>query len=83
VAENTREATKLTDYAAKLGIGATYKRLGFLLQRDHSDQGALIEECQAKLSAGYAKLDPSFPADRLVTAWRVWVSATELHKAAR
>lgn len=81
--DQPKEGAKLTDYAVKLGIGAVYKRLGFLLQRDHPDQIALIAACQANLSAGYAKLDPSLPADRLVTAWRVWVSATELHEAAR
>ncbi len=76
------DAAKLTDYAAKLGIGAIYKRLGFLLQRDHPDQTALIAECRANLSTGYAKLDPALPTDRLVTSWRVWVSDNELHEAA-
>lgn len=72
-----KEAAKLGVYAGKLGIGAVFKRLGFLLQRDHPDQGALIELCRQNLSAGYAKLDPALPADRLATAWRVWVPATE------
>lgn len=75
-----KDATKLTDYAAKLGIGAIYKRLGFLLQRDHPDQIALIAECRTNLSTGYAKLDPALPADRLVTGWRVWVPANELRE---
>lgn len=74
------EAAKLINYAAKLGVGAIYKRLGFLLQRDHPDQTALVEDCRRNLSAGYAKLDPALPSDRLVTAWRVWVSANELHE---
>lgn len=75
--DQPKEGAKLGDYAGKLGIGAVFKRLGFLLQRDHPDQGALIEMCRQNLSAGYAKLDPALPADRLVTAWRVWVPATE------
>ena len=79
--DQPKEAAKLTDYAAKLGIGAVYKRLGFLLQRDHPDLVPLVAECKANLSAGYAKLDPALPADRLVTAWRVWVPANELHEA--
>ena len=79
--DQPREATKLVGYASKLGIGSVYKRLGFLLQRDHPDQAGLIEACRASLSAGYAKLDPALPADRLVTAWRVWVPATELREA--
>lgn len=79
--ERPKEAPKLADYAAKLGIGAICKRLGFLLERDHPDQAALIEACRENLSAGYAKLDPALPADRLVTAWRVWVPAGEWREA--
>ena len=79
--DHPKESAKLADHAAKLRIGAVYKRLGFLLQRDHPDQASLIAECQAKLTTGYAKLDPALPTDRLVTAWRVWVPANELHEA--
>lgn len=79
--DQPKEATKLADHAAKLGIGAVYKRLGFLLQRDHPNQAALIAACREKLTTGYAKLDPSLPADRLVTAWRVWVPTSEWREA--
>ncbi|QLQ23990.1 MAG: hypothetical protein HZT41_03080 [Dechloromonas sp.] len=75
--EQSKEAPKLADYAAQLGIGAIHKRLGFLLQRDHPAQTALITACRQNLSTGYAKLDPALPSDRLVTAWRVWVPAGE------
>jgi predicted transcriptional regulator of viral defense system len=77
-----KEAAKLADHAAKISSGAVYKRLGFLLQRDHPDQAGLIESCRARLTAGYAKLDPALPADRLVTSWRVWVPANELRESA-
>jgi len=79
--DQPKEAAKLGGYAGKLGIGSVFKRLGFLLQRDHPDQTALIELCRQNLSAGYAKLDPALPADRLVTVWRVWVPATEIREA--
>ena len=79
--DRPKEVRSLADYAARIGIGAVYKRLGFLLQRDHPDQVPLIESCRAHLSTGYAKLDPALPADRLVTAWRVWVPASELREA--
>ena len=69
--DQPKEVAKLGTYATKLGIGSVFKRLGFLLQRDHPDQVALIELCRQNLSAGYAKLDPAMPADRLATAWRV------------
>ena len=80
--DHPKEVAKLADYAAKIGSGAVYKRLGFLLQRDQPDQAALIELCRTRLTAGYAKLDPALPADRLVTAWRVWVPDSELREAA-
>lgn len=79
--DQPKEAAKLADHAAKLGIGAVYKRLGFLLQRDHPGEAVLIAACRKRLSAGYAKLDPALPADRLVTAWRVWVPAGEWREA--
>lgn len=75
--DQPKEAVKLGDYAGKLGIGSVFKRLGFLLQRDHPDQVALIGLCRQNLSAGYAKLDPALPSDRLATAWRVWAPAIE------
>lgn len=78
--DHPKEASKLAGYAEKLGVGSVYKRLGYLLQRDHPGQHELIETCRAHLSAGYAKLDPTLPADRLVTAWRVWVPDTELRE---
>ena len=79
--EQPKEFAKLGGYASKLGIGSVYKRLGYLLERDHPGQGVLIGACRANLSAGYAKLDPALPADRLATAWRVWVPASELREA--
>jgi predicted transcriptional regulator of viral defense system len=75
-----KEANKLIAYATQLGVGAVFKRLGYLLQRDHPDQARMIEACRAHLSSGYAKLDPALPADRLATAWRVWVPASELRE---
>lgn len=78
--DHPREVAKLEDYAAKLSVGSVYKRLGYLLQRDHHNQKALIAICQAKLTAGYAKLDPALPADRLITTWRVWVPTSELRE---
>jgi len=81
--DQPQEAAKLGMYASKLGIGSIFKRLGFLLQSYHPGQSALIELCRQNLSAGYAKLDPALPADRLVTAWRVWVPAAEVREVQR
>jgi predicted transcriptional regulator of viral defense system len=83
--ERPKEAPKLLQYAEKLGVGAVYKRLGYLLQRDHAgsaDTAELIGTCRQRMSAGYASLDPALPAERLVTAWRVWVPDSELREPA-
>jgi predicted transcriptional regulator of viral defense system len=78
--EHPNDIGKLTHYASSLGVGAVFKRLGYLLQVDHPDRSELIEACRTNLSAGYAKLDPALPADRLATAWRVWVPNSELRE---
>ena len=63
----------LIDYAKRLGNGAVFKRLGFLLERYAPDQEDTISECKAQLTKGNTKLDPSLTADRLITRWRLWV----------
>ena len=63
----------LIDYADKLGNGAVFKRLGFLLERLLPDELITLERCQSRLTAGNAKLDPRLPADNLITRWRLWV----------
>jgi len=74
--EHGKEAARLAEYVERIGNGAAFKRLGYLLEAGHADQIELIEACRSNLTAGYAKLDPQLPAPRLVTAWRVWVPAT-------
>ena len=63
----------LIDYADRLGNGAVFKRLGFLLERYLPDELITLERCQSRLTAGNAKLDPQLPAKRLITRWRLWV----------
>ena len=63
----------LISYARSLGNGAVFKRLGFLAERFAKDEKNLIEACRSRLTKGNAKLDPSLPADRLATAWKLWV----------
>jgi predicted transcriptional regulator of viral defense system len=63
----------LIEYAKRLGNGAVFKRLGFLLERYASDQEAAIKICKVQLTKGTVKLDPALPADRLITRWRLWV----------
>ncbi|MFH1076985.1 MAG: type IV toxin-antitoxin system AbiEi family antitoxin domain-containing protein [Pseudomonadota bacterium] len=63
----------LIDYAKRLGNGAVFKRLGFLLERYAADQEAAKNECKAQLTKGNTKLDPTLKADRLITRWRLWI----------
>lgn len=66
-----RNIELLLDYAAKLGNGAVYKRLGFLLDRLAPEEVAAIAQCSALKSKGIAKLDPALQGDTLVTRWRL------------
>jgi len=63
----------LLEYAKQLGVGAVYKRLGFLLERYAPDKKTAINICQLSLTAGNTNLDPKLEADRLITRWRLWV----------
>lgn len=63
----------LIEYADRLGNGAVLKRLGFIAERFSPNEKELIEACRARLTKGNAKLDPLLPAERLVSAWRLWV----------
>jgi predicted nucleotidyltransferase len=48
--------------------------LGYLATTFFPNEAELVAECRKRLSAGNAKLDPKLPAERLVTAWRLWIS---------
>jgi len=68
-----KDLSLLLDYAGRLGNGAVYKRLGFLLERIAPDNHEAITRCRERLTTGNAKLDTQLPADRLITRWRLWV----------
>ena len=63
----------LIEYAIKLGNGSVFKRLGFLLERNFSENNNIIAKCRDLMTTGNAKLDPKLPADKLITRWRLWV----------
>lgn len=60
--------------ADRLGNGAVFKRLGFLLER-RGGPADMITACQERLTAGNAKLDPALTCRHLVTHWRLWSPA--------
>ena len=63
---------KLTEYADRLGNGAVFKRLGFLLSRLGVGE-VMLDDCRSRLTAGNAQLDPSTPSRRLVKRWQLWI----------
>lgn len=67
-----RDDAKIIDYATRLGNGAVFKRLGFLIEGVPGTQ-LLAAACSQHLTAGNAKLDPALPSPRLVTRWRLFV----------
>lgn len=73
-AGKTADRELLVRYAEQLGNGAVFKRLGFLADTQLNDK-KLAEACRARLTKGYARLDPAMAASNLVTAWRLWVPA--------
>ena len=68
-----RNVGQVVSYARTLGVGAVFKRLGYLLERFAPEEQAAIEQCARALTQGNARLDPALPAKRLVTAWRLWL----------
>lgn len=63
----------LIDYGDKLGNGAVFKRLGFLLEKTASGEADTIKACSERLTTGNACLDSKLNNDRLITRWRLWV----------
>ena len=75
----TADRELLIRHAEQFDNGAVFKRLGFLADTRLHDK-KLADECRARLTHGYAKLDPALRTKKLVTAWRLWVP--EASKAA-
>jgi predicted transcriptional regulator of viral defense system len=55
------EATKLIEYGDRLGNGAVFKRLGFIVETIAPEHSDVIEACLARVSAGISALDPTGP----------------------
>lgn len=70
-----KDLALLLSYASRLGNGAVFKRLGYLLEKMSPNDQEAIAQCRAKRTTGNVKLDPKLPADKLVTRWRLWISS--------
>ncbi len=67
-----RSDNQLLAYAERLGNGAVFKRLGFLVENDPTAEH-LTKTCLAHLTKGNAKLDPALDCPRLVSRWKLWI----------
>lgn len=63
----------LIEYARRLGNGAVFKRLGFLLEQLASSEKSAITSCQSALTKGNAELDPALDKYELITRWKLWL----------
>jgi predicted transcriptional regulator of viral defense system len=70
---NDKDMALLINYAGTLGNGAIFKRLGFLSEKFAPQERETIIACHSRLTQGNAKLDPSIPAGRLITKWKLWI----------
>lgn len=68
----TADRGSLIRYAEEFDNGVIFKRLGYLAET-HLHDNKLAAECRPRLTQGYARLDPSLPPKKLVTAWRLWL----------
>jgi len=72
-ASKEKDLGLLIAYAERLGNGAVFKRLGFILELLSLGDQKTLGQCRERLTTGNSKLDPSIPANRLITRWRLWV----------
>lgn len=69
----------LLEYGDRIGNGAIFKRLGFLVER-HGGYPELLEACRIRLTKGNAILDASLDCSRLATRWKLRVPENWLMK---
>jgi predicted transcriptional regulator of viral defense system len=63
---------RLVDYALQLGVGAVYRRLGFLLETCEVQAPDEIARLRSKITATYHVLDPVLPAGgKFSSRWRL------------
>jgi len=68
ISRKDADLATVLEYAERLGNGAVFKRLGFLLERA-GQSGPVVDSCASRLTKGVAKLDPAVPSPRIVSRW--------------
>jgi len=69
--DHESDTSQLIDYAARLGNGAVFKRLGFLAEQLGVE--TLLQPCRDGMTTGNAKLDPAISSSRLLKRWNLWI----------
>jgi predicted transcriptional regulator of viral defense system len=71
------QATKLVDYALRLGTGAVIRRLGYLLELYGVASETELAKLRNALTAAYVPLDPVLPRDGShLRRWRLQLNIT-------
>ena len=66
------DSAALLDGLERIGSGAAFKRLGYLIESMRLDLPTVIEACEGHVTAGYIDLDPSMPSrGARSTRWRL------------
>jgi len=70
---------KLIEYGDRLGRGALFKRLGFLIENERLASGGLVNRCRERVSKGISYLDPDgSDSGRIVSRWNLKVNVSRL-----
>ncbi len=64
---------ELVALADRLGNRTVFKRLGFMLEQLVPKETEALAACRERMSTGDSRLDPSLPAEVLVSRWRLWM----------
>lgn len=66
------DVKKLIEYALMLGIGAVYRRLGYLLELFETKETGQVDLLRKKLTSTYMLLDPAMEAEgKFIARWRL------------
>lgn len=70
--------SRLVDYAISLGVGAVYRRLGYLLEVYQMDCPLELERLQQRLTRSYSLLDPTLLHEGVYSSkWKLIINISE------
>ena len=69
----------LLEYGDRLGRGAVFKRLGYLVERAGLADADFLQACRGRITKGVSRLDPDAPPrGRIVSRWNLRVNVHRL-----